>query len=162
MQFIYRRCGSAPTHLMRCCILASGVVRCNDVLYIFYFFILNGLAMRSGPKGIAYRCCCTLAFLFFGSAKAYSLASFGLSDLPMCIGVVVRWLFFFSGRQRHTLWQVLVAAWAGANCKCVWLLAMALFRYYSVLFKILCLFKYVFIYFVSFYWRISVFVQENY
>ena len=78
MQFIYRRCGSAPTHLMRCCILASGLVRCNDVLCIFYFFIFNGLAMRSGPKGIAYRCCCTLAFLFFGSAKAYSLASFGL------------------------------------------------------------------------------------
>ena len=31
----------------------------------------------------------------------------------------------FSRTQRHTLLQFLVAAWAGANCKCVWLLALA-------------------------------------
>ena len=57
----------------------------NNYLFIKYFtlFIIahNGLAMRSVPKGIAYRCCCApFLFLYFVRAfgQTHSLASFGL------------------------------------------------------------------------------------
>src|SRR5690554_5653799 len=95
---------------------------------------------------INYTACYRLVFIHF-SHFLFQFATFILS--------VKRW-------ERHTLLQFLVCVSACANCKCVWLLALALFRYYSVFLKILCLFKDVFIHFVSFYWRISVFVQENY